>query len=298
MAAIDHQVELDKAGANVQGWFGSVLFFIRSYPLGALGALVFILFVATAIMVACTTGIKPLPLTYPHHGVDYGSIRNLGEISKQVLPYFVKVIVYADDDPSKIVAAGSGILIGKAGYVVTVAHIARDEQYSAVVTTVTGSTLPARVVHVDADNELALLRIAIKYQASTEPSYADMPSPGDKVFAIGTPPARSAIVTVGSVRTARLSKSFRYGKFGFRDPVVLAMYIDTGYSGGPVFNESGSCFGDSGGPVFRVDDEGKEIIVAVTSSGDGQCVATGLNYRVDIPYMLDWIYEQFPEVAE
>jgi hypothetical protein len=62
-----------------------------------------------------------------------------------------------------------------------------------------------------------------------------------------------------------------------------------------VFDESGSCFGDSGGPVFWVDPEGNEIIVAVTSSGDGQCVATGLNYRVDIPYMRQWIYDQFPE---
>ena len=62
-----------------------------------------------------------------------------------------------------------------------------------------------------------------------------------------------------------------------------------------VFDESGSCFGDSGGPVFWVDPGGNEIIVAVTSSGDGQCVATGFNYRVDIPYMRAWIFEQFPK---
>ena len=61
-----------------------------------------------------------------------------------------------------------------------------------------------------------------------------------------------------------------------------------------VFDESGSCFGDSGGPVFWVDSKGNEIIVAVTSSGDAQCVATGLNYRVDIPDMLQWVYDQFP----
>jgi hypothetical protein len=60
-----------------------------------------------------------------------------------------------------------------------------------------------------------------------------------------------------------------------------------------VVDESGSCFGDSDGPVFWVDPDGNEIIVAVTSSGDGQCVATGLNYRVDIPYMLQWIVDQF-----
>jgi secreted trypsin-like serine protease len=63
-----------------------------------------------------------------------------------------------------------------------------------------------------------------------------------------------------------------------------------------VFDESGSCFGDSGGPVFWVDPEGNEIIVAVTSSGDGQCVATGLNYRVDVPETLEWITGQLSGV--
>jgi hypothetical protein len=61
-----------------------------------------------------------------------------------------------------------------------------------------------------------------------------------------------------------------------------------------VFDESGSCFGDSGGPVFYVEPDGNETIAAVTSSGDAQCVATGLNYRVDVPEILEWIYSQFP----
>jgi secreted trypsin-like serine protease len=59
-----------------------------------------------------------------------------------------------------------------------------------------------------------------------------------------------------------------------------------------VFDESGSCFGDSGGPVFWHDADGNEVLVAVTSSGDGMCVATGFNYRIDQPYIMEWIYEQ------
>lgn len=61
-----------------------------------------------------------------------------------------------------------------------------------------------------------------------------------------------------------------------------------------VFDEGGTCFGDSGGPSFWVDGEGNEIVVAVTSTGDAQCVATGLNYRVDTAETLEWIYGQFP----
>ena len=60
-----------------------------------------------------------------------------------------------------------------------------------------------------------------------------------------------------------------------------------------VCDESGTCGGDSGGPAFWVEDE-NEIIVAVTSWGDGGCAATGFDYRVDTPEVLDWIYEQFP----
>jgi hypothetical protein len=61
-----------------------------------------------------------------------------------------------------------------------------------------------------------------------------------------------------------------------------------------VFDESGSCFGDSGGPVFWLDPDGNEVLVAVSSATDAQCAATGFNYRVDIPEIQDWIYDQFP----
>ena len=42
MATVDHEAELSKAGANVQGRLGSFLYWCRSYPLGAIGALILI----------------------------------------------------------------------------------------------------------------------------------------------------------------------------------------------------------------------------------------------------------------
>jgi secreted trypsin-like serine protease len=64
-----------------------------------------------------------------------------------------------------------------------------------------------------------------------------------------------------------------------------------------VSDESGACFGDSGGPAFWVDPEdpdGKEILVAVTSRGDGNCSATAFYSRVDAQEVRDWILSQFP----
>lgn len=54
--------------------------------------------------------------------------------------------------------------------------------------------------------------------------------------------------------------------------------------------DGGTCFGDSGGPAFWTDpNTGDEILVGITSWGDAVCVASGFNYRVDIPDTLGFI---------
>jgi peptide/nickel transport system permease protein len=59
VAVIDHEAQLSRAGANVHGWVGAVLFFMRRYPLGAIGALIMILFVATALFADAITTFDP-----------------------------------------------------------------------------------------------------------------------------------------------------------------------------------------------------------------------------------------------
>ena len=60
MAIVDtHQAELNKAGANVTSTWGSIRYYIRRYPLGAVGALIFTVFVLTAIFAPLLTGFDP-----------------------------------------------------------------------------------------------------------------------------------------------------------------------------------------------------------------------------------------------
>lgn len=49
MTTIDHDSELNKAGANVAGWGGELMFLARRYPLGAFGAGVVLMFILAAI---------------------------------------------------------------------------------------------------------------------------------------------------------------------------------------------------------------------------------------------------------
>jgi peptide/nickel transport system permease protein len=59
MAVVDHEAELEKAGANVTGRFSSMMYLIRSYPIGAVGAFIVLVFVLTAIFADFITGYDP-----------------------------------------------------------------------------------------------------------------------------------------------------------------------------------------------------------------------------------------------
>lgn len=59
MAVIDHDVELRRAGANVRGVGGAIIHFVRRYPLGAIGALLMLIFIATAIFADQITSYDP-----------------------------------------------------------------------------------------------------------------------------------------------------------------------------------------------------------------------------------------------
>jgi secreted trypsin-like serine protease len=53
----------------------------------------------------------------------------------------------------------------------------------------------------------------------------------------------------------------------------------------------GTCFGDSGGPIFWTNEDGSDVLVGLVSWGDAMCMANGFNYRVDTPQTLLFIYE-------
>lgn len=57
---IDHEAELSKAGAGVEGRLGAIWFFCRRYPLGAIGAVIFAVFVLAAIFADVVAPQDPL----------------------------------------------------------------------------------------------------------------------------------------------------------------------------------------------------------------------------------------------
>ena len=60
MAAIDHRRELDRAGANVEGWWSGAMHLARRYPLGAVGTAIVVVFVLAALFADVVAPHDPL----------------------------------------------------------------------------------------------------------------------------------------------------------------------------------------------------------------------------------------------
>ena len=63
----------------------------------------------------------------------------------------------------------------------------------------------------------------------------------------------------------------------------------------PALGYGGTCWGDSGGPVFLGGPSSNEL-VALTSTGDAVCTATSVNYRLDTQEAQDFLkyYDELP----
>lgn len=78
MATVNHEAELEKAGANVSGRFGTLMFFVRSYPLGAVGAFIVLVFVLMAVFADFITAFDPTSTNAATSLAPPGGIHSLG----------------------------------------------------------------------------------------------------------------------------------------------------------------------------------------------------------------------------
>lgn len=142
-----------------------------------------------------------------------------------------------------IVSGASGVIVNPCGYVVTAAHIAKSISLEGCVTTIDGDVYGARILHVDPEQEMALLKITTGGKRFSVIRPAAAVHAHQPVFAIGTPDNRPGAVAAGYVVKPRLGRTVRYGEFAFDAPMELALSVKPGFSGGPVFDGTGSLVG-------------------------------------------------------
>ena len=175
---------------------------------------------------------------------------------------------------------GSGFIITASGFVLSSCHVVQAGK--AIKIRTADKTFDAKVVEVDADNDLALLKIEGSFApiAFAKEASAKL---GQTVFAVGFPlpdlQGFSPKVTKGVISSLR----------GVQDDVRMYQIdaaIQPGNSGGPLADESGNI---AGVIVARLDDA---LVVQNTGS-----IAQNVNYAVKKSYSLAFIQNN-PEAAK
>ena len=138
---------------------------------------------------------------------------------------------------------GSGVLVSADGNVMTAAHVvqAMDE---VTVEFTGGHAVPARVIASEPAADLSLLKLARVPPGARVASMAnsDTVKIGDQVVVIGAPYGLSRSMTVGWI-SARWAPNTVYPTMPLAEFFQTDAVINTGNSGGPMFNMAGHVVG-------------------------------------------------------
>ena len=140
-------------------------------------------------------------------------------------------------------AAGSGFVITQDGYIVTNYHVI-DVQGAQTITVAMydGTTYPATVVGYDEDHDLAVLKIEATGLQTVVLGDSDSLVVGDSVAAIGNPLGELTFSLTTGVISA-LDRSVTLSSGVVMDLMQTDCAINSGNSGGPLFNQYGEVVG-------------------------------------------------------
>jgi serine protease Do len=144
-----------------------------------------------------------------------------------------------DAPPRRVTSLGSGFIIDPSGYVVTNNHVIDDAEEITVILQ-DNTNLKAKLVGKDSKTDIALLKVETdKKLPAVKFGESDKARVGDWIIAIGNPFGLGGTVTAGII-SAR-ARDINSGPYD--DYLQTDASINTGNSGGPMFNMDGDVIG-------------------------------------------------------
>jgi len=192
---------------------------------------------------------RPISLSYPYLTGTEAGIGSIKALAEQVSQSYVHVVIlYPGDpdnnDPPGILQQASGIIVDAKGHVITAAHIAQTLKNKARIIARNGSEHAGSILFIDPKHDLALLKIEpfagmkpARLATKSEPKRRDF------AIAVGSPSRGRGAVSFGFVRIPKLKERLDYNRWGITDAIEISMEVESGHSGGPVFNRAGELIG-------------------------------------------------------
>ena len=204
--------------------------------------------------------------------------------------------------------AGTGFVITADGYIMTNYHVIESAQkrgYKISVLFKDKSSFEAKVVGFDEDNDVAVLKIDASDLNPATIGNSDDIAVGDSVFAIGNPLGELDF-SMTSGRVSALDRSITTEQGG----AAINMFqfdaaINSGNSGGPVYNESGEVIGIATAKVGSSGVEGLGFAIPINDAADianeliTKGYVSGRAYMgVDIDNRYTSVYAQYYNMPE
>jgi serine protease Do len=147
------------------------------------------------------------------------------------------------DVPEKATGVGSGVIVDKAGYVLTNQHVI-DKATKITVRLDDQSEYPGKVIGSDTDTDLAVVKIDVGHDLTVaKMGNSDPVKVGDWVLAIGSPFNQDHTVTAGIVSAKGRENIGGASDSGFQSFIQTDAAINPGNSGGPLVNMAGEVIG-------------------------------------------------------
>jgi len=147
------------------------------------------------------------------------------------------------DQPERATGVGSGVIVDKAGYVLTNQHVI-DKATKITVRLDDKSEYPAKVIGSDVDTDLAVIKIEVGHELTVAKlGNSDPVKVGDWVLAIGSPFNQDHTVTAGIVSAKGRENIGGGNANGFQSFIQTDAAINPGNSGGPLVNMAGEVIG-------------------------------------------------------
>jgi len=194
--------------------------------------------------------VGPAFSTIEHALVPKAEAQSLKDMFQKVNPAVVVIITKQGGFSSAMSQAplikgglGSGIVISKKGLVMTAAHVVQDAD-EVMVRFLDGTQIPGKVVNSSPQADVSLLKLdnVPDNLHVVELGDSDRVSIGDMIFVVGAPYGIEHTLTVGYLSGRRKS----VGVCKQLTPIEFLQTdaaINTGNSGGPMFNMNGELIG-------------------------------------------------------